>query len=1235
MATGEGHQRSADVVILTAITLEFQAMLQVEAGACEGSHWEQEQGPNGLPVAFREFKTRQGQRPLRVAVAQAGDMGAVAATNALLPLVMRYAPRCVAMCGVCAGRPGKTNLGDVVAAERLFFHDTGKQLPDQVQQDLKTYNLRDDWKVALEHFDFAARFQQEPWWQQRPIPYEWQENWVLAKLQEDVTDPSQHPECEQFCLRWDSVIESLWKSGAVQDGTLLLTEQGRKRIGRVLIKHRNHLPELSPAGSVLPFKVHVAPMGSGNKVVEDHEVWSFVSEHMRKTLGLEMEAVALGALAHAQRERKLDALVLKGVMDFANHGRDDQFKQYAARASAECLLAFLRETLDVEVVPGTDDLLESGTEKLPENPPPSALLNARYQVVPFHEQGREAILAELARWCEEGPAVAVRLLHAQGGAGKTRLALEAVRRQDLKDWSTGFLPKQVPEDWLERLWKRGRPTLVVIDYAESRPDLSSVLLRLVRYRHQEGGGLMRRMRLLLLARNAEDWWQSLRDKTELNTWLDETKPYELPSLTPLKTERERVFQEAVAEFALRYKVKAKPRGDLQFMDDRFERVLYLHMAALAWVEGLAFDATTLMKVILDHEEHFWETQAPPSDTALSLRKSLARQVVAAATLRGGMEDSSTAAHIVTKLLPRSFNEKDQELLQLLHRIYQRKEQEASMYLPALEPDLLGEAMVLRVASPEREEDRVAPDWIDRVLPSDAEERIVGSGLEVLGRASAAHPEAGRQWLERLLTDPLRPRARLALVAAKNVGMHTAFSLLGEVLAERLRAVSDVELALELMAVGIPQSTVSLGEVDVWILTTLLQVPGSAIGEASERTRASLLNNLGNRLSDLGRREEALEASCEAVGLYRALAKRNPDAFRPNLAAGLNNLGVMLSAQGRREEALEASREAVGLRRELAKHNPDAFRPALAASLHNLGARLSGLGQREEALETTREAVTLYRELAKRNSDAFRPDLAASLHNLGNRLNDLGQREEALEATHEAVGLRRELAKHNPDAFRPDLAASLHNLSNRLNDLGQREEALEASREAVGLRREWAERNPDAFQPNLAASLHNLGNRLNDLGRPEEALEATREAVGLRRELAKRNPDVFRPDLAGSLNNLGAVLSALGRPEEALEATREAVGLRRELAKRNPDAFRPDLAASLSNLGAMLSALGQPEEALEASREAVGLRREWAERNPDAFQPNLAASLYNLGAMLSALGRREEALEASSEALEYS
>jgi nucleoside phosphorylase len=177
----DGETRQVDVVILTAIRLEFDAVRRVDAGAVLGSEWEEVPGPSGLPVMFREFLVKNG-RPPRVAVALSPDMGPTAATNTLLPLVAALKPRCIAMCGVCAGRRGKTNLGDVVAADRLFYHDTGKRLPDEVQQDLTTYKLRDDWKTALEGMDgvVVAHFGGAEWFKARPITTEWRERRALV-----------------------------------------------------------------------------------------------------------------------------------------------------------------------------------------------------------------------------------------------------------------------------------------------------------------------------------------------------------------------------------------------------------------------------------------------------------------------------------------------------------------------------------------------------------------------------------------------------------------------------------------------------------------------------------------------------------------------------------------------------------------------------------------------------------------------------------------------------------------------------------------------------------------------------------------------------------------------------------------------------------------------------------------------------------------------------------------------
>ena len=429
---------NVDVIVLTAITLEFEAVLKVNAGGIDPA-WTKGTGPNGLPVAFRTFQGKGGSR-IGIAVAQAGDMGAVAATNALLPLVERYTPSCVAMSGVCAGRPGKTNLGDVVAAERLFFHDTGKQLPKSVKQDLKTYNLRDDWKLAIEHLDFVSCLREQDWWKQRPVPYEWQEAWILAKVHEGIANPASLPECEVLCPQWETAIEGLWKTGHLRKGKLLLTAKGARRIERVLAQHRGALPDLSPAGPTLPFKVHVAPMGSGNKVVEDQIVWSYVSDYMRKTLGLEMEAAALGALVHAQRDRNLDAVVMKGVMDFANDGRDDHFKEFAARASAECLIAFLRDHLG----PGTKSdrdwgYLASATDVWSQD--------TRDAIGPQHLP-RESLLLQLQTAVQHDGVV---VLIGDSGAGKSALlkALLAshlsgpaycLHASEIKAFAAGTLP---------------------------------------------------------------------------------------------------------------------------------------------------------------------------------------------------------------------------------------------------------------------------------------------------------------------------------------------------------------------------------------------------------------------------------------------------------------------------------------------------------------------------------------------------------------------------------------------------------------------------------------------------------------------------------------------------------------------------------------------------------------------------------------------------------------------------
>jgi hypothetical protein len=146
-----------------------------------------------------------------------------------------------------------------------------------------------------------------------------------------------------------------------------------------------------------------------------------------------------------------------------------------------------------------------------------------------------------------------------------------------------------------------------------------------------------------------------------------------------------------------------------------------------------------------------------------------------------------------------------------------------------------------------------------------------------------------------------------------------------------------------------------------------------------------VSNLATFLSEAGDRQGALAAAQEAVALYRALARENPQAFTPNLAASVSNLATFLSEAGDRQGALAAAQEAVALYRALARENPQAFTPNLAASVSNLAGRLSEAGDRQGALAAAQEAVALYRALARENPQAFTPNLAMSLGAYGQAL----------------------------------------------------------------------------------------------------------------------------------------------------------------------------------------------------------------------------------------------------------
>ena len=1202
-----------DILIVTAADSEDDAVRLVEDGAV--SPWEETPGPSGYGFTVwrsRYLATNDGQ--LTVALTRAYEMGGEGASNAAARLVDAYKPRCLAMCGVCAGNPSRVRLGDVIVADRVWRYDAGEQVnltpgdKPVFHADTMTFQLNAQWKQAAERFSVP---QDAAWLAERPRPRHMQADWVLREILEG-RDPLDSPDRSVFCTDWKPVVDDLQEKRLIRlkDGRAELTKAGRERIQQVLFEHAGQLPEPEP------WKIPVGPLGTGNDLVKDVDIWDHLQPTQRHVLGLDMEASVIGFTAHVQNVPYM--IVIKGVMDYAEPGRNQGFRLFAARAAAEVLLGFLREHLALELPSATaQQQLKPNTADPPTLDNPGTLLNARYQVVPFFEDTRLQELKVLESWCGSAEPSSVRLFVGPGGSGKTRLLIEWANRLRERGWHADFLRDRVTSDDIEALLASQQRTLVVVDYAECRPGLLD-LLRRVSSRPEKG---LASVRIALLAREKGDWWESLRTlDADVAHLLAHHEPLLLTPVPVEGTLRRRAFDQASEAFA-KVRGKAVLQANVEIGDKRFGRMLYLHMAALASVEELPVSADALLEEIVSHEEHFWRRQFEETYSAKLLDRAeftaSARRAVAAVTLLGGVPTKEAAEELNLRV----DGSRQEHFCPFLRWLYPGEAEIAAqnVYLSGLEPDLLGETLVARVLS----DRNTRQDYLDKVFAG-AVETALRNGFIVLARIALREGKQAEAWIKLVLDADVGGRGKSAFEAAMTLGAETAFAPLGVVLADALQREGTTLLARNIEPV-IPRETVSLREVALWATQTLLRdLPSHSETEVVLCERARLFNMLGNRLSDLGRREEALEATHEAVGIYRRLAEARPDMFVPDLALGLNNLGSRLAAVGQREQALDATREAVQYYRSLS----NAFAPDLAMSLNNLGNRFSELGHYEKALKASNESVGICRRLAEARPDTFLPHLGMSLNNLGSRLDALGRREQALEATYEAVGIRRKLAEARPDAFLPHLVNSLHDLGIRLSKLGRRKKALAANKEAVLISRTLAETRPNAFLPALAIGLNNLGKMHFDVGRPEQGLQAVREAVKHYRTLADARAEIFLLNLVMSLNSLAMTLIVLEQPDEALTLTREAVQHCRTLAETRPNVHLPYLAGSLHNLGTSLTAAGQHEQALAATREAVYIRRTL----PDTHLPDLAASLNNLGRIYADTGRRDHALQATREAV---
>lgn len=873
----------------------------------------------------------------------------------------------------------------------------------------------------------------------------------------------------------------------------------------------------------------------------------------------------------------LDEKLLLGVLRADRRPRQGTRLTYVR---AEDLLArpdfraVISEATGVEPVAEPAELAELLEPAPPmEVSSPTMLLRADAEVVAFH--GRQDVLADLERWCLDGPhgQPLARVLTGPGGQGKTRLARELMARLRRHGWVTGEVHSEPGDPRVLRTVQH--PLLLVVDYAESRPEL----VRRLRTRTEAS---RHPVRLLLLARSLGSW------ATKATGALPETR---LHALSPDAEDRALAFRRAARDIARRLAdVTGRTDVDWPGLAETVPAVtsgaataLTVQMAALVALLRRApgRDRRPLEAELLEeHESKYWMETAAGRRMG-EVDAGLLVQAVAAAVLCPA-QDRQEAEATIARLLPHEPPWLVADVTTWLRDLYPPPE---GRYWGQLEPDRLGEyhaaAQVLR-----------DPELLPRLFAGAADHQRVQT-LTVLARAAVAHANENRTTEAHDLVHQLRALVRdTPLTAAV------------------LRAHSDT----------LPARTHVLREYVHDVAAAL-----SRRYPAGDRTRdrAWALHNLAGACLGVADWAGAVTAAGEAAAIRETLAREDDTTpHRTEWAESLLVLSDALRVTGRIQEAYQAGDQALVMFRALAAEDGDDKEQrerGLVRALVNQARVVWRLDpetihfiQVARSDDYTADAVKLARDLDDRHPDLDPLLLTDALAQRSANLWHLRRRPEALAPSVEALANARRLASENPDAYTADLAEALNGLAVDYTTTGRpHAEAMALEQEAIECLRPLVLEFPEGHRSLLARLLANLAwNRL-DAGEHEAARASIHQAIEYRRTLARNPYGTGATDLAGAVRMLAAIEADLGNHEAAVAHLREALGLYANT--RLPLSVNELMSQSATaiDLARSYAALGRTADALTEAKRAGAILRRLSEYAPHLYAADYTAAMRDL------------------------
>jgi serine/threonine-protein kinase len=341
-------------------------------------------------------------------------------------------------------------------------------------------------------------------------------------------------------------------------------------------------------------------------------------------------------------------------------------------------------------------------------------------------------------------------------------------------------------------------------------------------------------------------------------------------------------------------------------------------------------------------------------------------------------------------------------------------------------------------------------------------------------------------------------------------------------------------------------------------------------------------------------------------------RKTPDTSEQSmflLANGYSQLGNLISQIGRKYDSLVAFEKSITIFDNLTKTQPDNlnYQFGLIRALQRSGDLHQIMGESTIAEPYTQRAYGLIQNIVRKNSDdlIYINEQADIEDDLGVIYRATGRSDKARELFQKSVDMRERIVRIDPknEGYKIDLARSYRTLGIAQQDVGKNEDARISYEKYLMLVQEVASSNINSWpnQRQLADAYETMGIIEENQGRPKIASDYFNQCrIILEKRLAEIPVDRDSEGALAFVLYLIANLDEDKNPESALETYQSSIKILKSLVIKSPSvtSHKGNLAAALKGAGICCINLNQNSEAKILFEEALSIQQNLHDLHPE-------------------------------------